>query len=233
MSSQVHAESVEENDRAKGWCSAGRADPANLDFGQRMLRHFSHRCRNSLHGIKLGLYLLRKELETPSHSRWKDLVRTYDDIEKLFVGLERVYQSNSLTFVRSPLGQLFAERAPLWRARYPEWGRSIRLDPPAQDLPGDFDPSHLGIGLDRLVNWRAESALPERRASHGGPPEQISRSFGASRRTAPRVRRFPLMTLPSVLSSPTAPDHWLFCSWPVSPPIMEASWKPAATPPCA
>ena len=51
--------------------------------------------------------------------------RTYDEIEKLFDGLQRIYQSKSLTLVRSPLGQLFAERLPLWRARY---GRVVAND---------------------------------------------------------------------------------------------------------
>ena len=61
-------------------------DPGNLDLAPRMLRHFSHRCRNTLSGIKLGLYLLRKELEGQSPSRWTELGRTCDEIEKLFDG---------------------------------------------------------------------------------------------------------------------------------------------------
>src|SRR5271166_4199566 len=79
---------------------------SHYDCGHNMLRHFSHRCRDSLSGIKLGLYLVEKELKGPSLCRWNDLARTYEGIEKLFDGLPRVYQSTSLTLVRSPLGQL-------------------------------------------------------------------------------------------------------------------------------
>jgi hypothetical protein len=86
-----------------------------------------------------------------------DLGRTYDEIEKLFEQLQRVYQSTSLTLVRSPLGRIFAERLPRWHALYPNWGRTIVLEPPQQDVVGDFDPSHLGLGLDTLVAWRAGS----------------------------------------------------------------------------
>ena len=157
MSSQPSEETVDEGHCSKAWCPYGLDNPANLDPGPRMLRHFSHRCRNSLSGIKLGLYLLKRELEDPSHSRWNDLGRTYDEIEKLFVGLERMYQPKALTLVRSPLGQLFAERLPLWRARYPDWSQTILFDPPQREIPGDFDPSHLALGLDAFVSWRAES----------------------------------------------------------------------------
>ena len=68
-----------------------------------------------------------------------------------------MYQPKALTLVRSPLGQLFAERLPLWRARYPDWSQTILFDPPQREIPGDFDPSHLAFGLDAFVSWRAES----------------------------------------------------------------------------
>jgi hypothetical protein len=130
--------------------------PGILDPGHQMLRHFSHRCRNSLSGIKLGLYLLKKEAEGPLPSCWNELARLYDDIEQLFDRLQRIYQSETLTMVRSPLGNLIIERLPLWRSRYGKSGRTILIDPPAQDLAGDFDPMHFGLGLDAFVAWRAE-----------------------------------------------------------------------------
>jgi hypothetical protein len=123
-----------------------------------MLRQFSHRCRNTLSGIKLGVYLLKRELEGQSPSRWTELGRTCDEIEKLFDRVQRIYQSASLTVVRSPLGRLFAERLPMWTSRYAMIGRTIVVDPPELDLPGDFDPTQLGLGLDAFVSWRAESA---------------------------------------------------------------------------
>jgi hypothetical protein len=133
------------------------ADSGNLDPGPQMLRHFTHRCRNTLSGIKLGVYLLKKELEGQSPSRWNELGRTCDEIEKLFDRLQRIYQSTSVTVVRSPLSQLIAERLPVWRSRYAMCGRTILVDPPERESPGDFDPTHLGFGLDAFVGWRAES----------------------------------------------------------------------------
>jgi hypothetical protein len=157
MNLQPRENPVTEGLRPRARSEHSRDDPAANELGPRMLRQFSHRCRNSLSAIKLGLYLLKKELQDPSRSRWNDLGRRCDEIEKLFDRFDRIYQSTSLTLVRSPLGQLFAERLPMWRSLYPDWGQTIRLDPPQQDTAGDFDPSHFGLGLDTFVMWRAES----------------------------------------------------------------------------
>ncbi len=157
MNLQQSADGVAEGERSRGAAVPRRNDPVTPEFGPRILRHFSHRCRNSLSGIKLGLYLLKKEMQDPSRSHWHDLGRRCDDIEKLFDRLDRIYQSAPLTLVRSPLGPLFAERLPLWRSLYPDWAQTIVLDPPKHDAAGDFDPSQLGLGLDALVMSRAES----------------------------------------------------------------------------
>ena len=157
MKSQPREDRVEEGHFPTDW-SPHRCDPLfDVDPGSRMLRKFSHHCRNSLSGIKLGLYLLRKDLQDTSSCRWSDLGRSYDEIEKLFDRLDRIYHSAPLTLVRSPLGQLFAERLRLWRSLHPNWAQTIRVEPPETDLAGDFDPSHLGLGLDAFVMWRASS----------------------------------------------------------------------------
>ena len=96
-------------------------------------------------------------MQGPSCSHWRDLGRRCDEIEKLFDRLDRIYQSTPLFLVRSPLGQLFAERLRTWRSLYPDWAPAIALDPPKHDAVGDFDPSQLGLGLDALVMSRAES----------------------------------------------------------------------------
>jgi hypothetical protein len=157
MSPQPREESGEDGHCSATCLTQPNGGPENLEPGPRMLRHFTHHCRNTLSGIKLGLYLLRKELEGQSPSRWNELGRTCDEIEKLFDRLQRIYQSTSLTVVRSPLSQLMAERLPLWRSRYAMCGRTIVVDPPEHEAPGDFDPAHLGFGLDAFVGWRAES----------------------------------------------------------------------------
>ena len=71
-------------------------------------------------------------------SRWNDLGRTYDEIEKLFDRLQRIYQSTSLTVVRSPLGQLFAERLPLWRCSLSELGPNDSFSIPPSRSPRRF-----------------------------------------------------------------------------------------------
>ncbi len=162
MSPQPSAEATEEIPCAKVRSpTATGIDFENLDPTARMLRNFSHRCRNSLSAIKLGLYLLKKQGECTAPSRCNELWRKYEEIENLFDRLQRISQASSLTVVRSPLGQLFAERLPLWRSRFGEFGRSIRVDPPEQDLAGDFDPTHLGLGLDSFIAWRSQSALAQ------------------------------------------------------------------------
>ena len=65
MSLQPHEGSAEQ-----GTCPSNLQlhpvdDPENLNLDRRILRHFSHRCRNSLSGIKLGLYLMKKEADGP------------------------------------------------------------------------------------------------------------------------------------------------------------------------
>jgi hypothetical protein len=159
MSPQPSAEATEEKPCAQARSPAD----AGIDFGNpdpnaRMLRNFSHRCRNSLSAIKLGLYLLKKQGECTTPPRCNELWRQYEEIENLFDRLQRISQTSSLTVVRSPLGQLFAERLPLWRSRFGEFGRSILVDPPEQDIAGDFDPTHLGLGLDSFIAWRSQSA---------------------------------------------------------------------------
>jgi hypothetical protein len=68
----------------------------------------------------------------------------------------RHFSHESLTLVRSPLGDLIIERLPLWQDRLAKRGRTILIDPPAHDVAGDFDPMHFGLGLDAFVAWRAE-----------------------------------------------------------------------------
>ena len=227
MSPQPSAEATEEVP-----CATARSPvTADIDFGNldptaRMLRNFSHRCRNSLSGIKLGLYLLKKQGECNAPSRCNELWRKYEEIENLFDRLQRISQISSLTVVRSPLGQLFAERLPLWRARFGEFGRSIRIDPPDQDLAGDFDPTHLGLGLDSFIAWRSQSAWRNRPVSPGALPTASLKSPGMKLAPRPQTRA-PTPALAGRNPPPIRARHWPFCSWPASPTIMAVKWKPA------
>jgi hypothetical protein len=131
-----------------------------IDSLRRMLSGFSHRYRNLLNGIKMSLYLFRREVQGPVPTYWNELERTYQDIERLFDHLQTIYRPMTVSMVRSPLGQLIADLTPRWRSWLQAQGRILHLDPPGQDLPGDFDPMQMGSGLDALVSWRAETGDP-------------------------------------------------------------------------
>ena len=131
-------------------------DPERIDRLRLLLSGFNHRCRNSLNGIKMSLYLSKREWNGPTPPCWVELERTYQEIERLFDRLQVIYRPLSVTMVRSPLGQLVAERLPLWRSLFTPNGRALEVDPPGQEVSGDFDPMHLGLGLDAFVAWRAD-----------------------------------------------------------------------------
>ena len=158
MSPQPHAEPAEEG------LSCSILPP--LDNRERigdlreMLRSFNHRCRNSLNGIKMSLYLFKREVGGPMPGSVGELERSYQQLEVLFDRLQVIYRPLSLTVVRSPLGRLFDERLPSWRSCFSHRGRTLELALPLDDLPGDFDPMYLGLGLDAFVAWRAESGQP-------------------------------------------------------------------------
>ncbi len=63
--------------------------------------------------------------------------------------------------VRSPLGLLVTERLPSWRSWFSGKGRTLDIDRPNHDDSGDFDPMYLGLGLDALIAWRAETGHPK------------------------------------------------------------------------
>jgi hypothetical protein len=152
----------------------GRAEPVTLlepvppehpqeerDDLRQVLRRFNHRCRNSLSGLKMGLYLSQQEIKGPMPRCWIDLARTYGEIERLFDRLQVIYQPMSVSLVRSRLGHLITERLPSWRSWFSLKGQRLEADPPGEDVAGDFDPMYLGMGLDAFVGWRAKVGTPD------------------------------------------------------------------------
>jgi hypothetical protein len=139
-------------------------DPERIEILRQMLRSFNHQCRNSLNGIKMSLYLFKHEVDGSIPGCWFELERTYQELERLFDRLQVIYRPLSLTLVRSPLGQLVNERLPSWRSWFSVRGRTFQVDTPGDDLPGDFDPMYLGLGLDAFVAWRAEAGHGHRHA---------------------------------------------------------------------
>ena len=172
MSLHPHDGPAAEGSSCSALCAADESQ--RIERLQQMLSTFSHRCRNSLNGIKMSMYLFKREFGDPAPQYCSELERTYQELEILFDRLQLIYRPLSVTFVRSPLGQLFRERLPSWRSWMRTRAKTIELSPPASELAGDFDPMYLGIGLDALVKWRAESGCgarhgPPRLADHGRP----------------------------------------------------------------
>jgi hypothetical protein len=131
-------------------------EPERIERLRHLLRGFNHRCRNSLNGIKMSLYLSRRQWNGATPPFWGEIEQTYQQIERLFDRLQVIYKPLSMTMVRSPLSPLFAERLPAWRSWFTQKGLDLQINPPERDDAGDFDPMHLGLGLDAFVAWRAE-----------------------------------------------------------------------------
>lgn len=132
-------------------------NPERVETLRRMLSSFNHKCRNSLNGIKMSLYLFKREAGGPMPQCWLELERTYQELERLFDRLQVIYRPLTLTLVRSPFGQLVSERLPTWRSWFQLRGRALDVVPPREDDPSEFDPMYLGLALDAFVAWRAEA----------------------------------------------------------------------------
>jgi hypothetical protein len=156
MSPQPHEGPAEQE------CLSGSAPPVVTEIERddgfkRLLSGFSHRCRNSLNGIKMSLYLFRREARGRVPPYWAELENTYQQLESLFDHLQLIYRPMTLTMVRGSLGELIGAHQTGWRAILQSKERVLELDPPDREVEGDFDPIQLGIGLDALARWRAES----------------------------------------------------------------------------
>jgi len=138
--------------------------PERLRELRQFLGGFTHRCRNSLHGLKMSLYLFRRGIEGPVPDTWVRIERAYQETERLFDRLQEIYRPMQTTIVRSSLGQLLAERLPVWRSCFAERGLTLEADPPPEEVLGDYDPMHLASGLDAFIAWRLEDRLSCRNA---------------------------------------------------------------------
>lgn len=157
--------------------------PERLHELRQFLSEYTHRCRNSLHGIKMSLYLFRRGIPEPPSDAWTRLERAYQDTERLFDRLQEIYRPMRTTMVRSPLGRLLCERLPVWCSWFAERGITLRADPPAEEVLGEYDPMHLSS--------RLTPSLPggSRLAQAAGMPE----SRGESRRGISRLSGTKLM----------------------------------------
>jgi hypothetical protein len=140
-------------------------DQADTERLRGMLSAFLHRCRNLLSGMKMSLYLVRREAPGPLPCRMAEVEETYRSIECLFDRLQAIYRPVTLTPIRARLGSLVADREEGWRESFRAAGASLEISPPREDRRGDFDPSYLELGLDAFVAWRASSIAAGQTAS--------------------------------------------------------------------
>jgi signal transduction histidine kinase len=133
-------------------------EPEQLECLRSILSAFCHRCRNSLNGIKLSLYLFRREARGAVPDCWGDLEGIYQQIEQLLDHLQAIYRPMPVTVVESALAELISHHVPRWRSWYESRGRALELEPPGTEFRCEFDPAQLGAGLDAIARWRAESA---------------------------------------------------------------------------
>jgi hypothetical protein len=218
-------------------------DAEDVDWLREILSGFSHRCRDSLNGMKLGLYLCKRESPGPPPAVWRDLEQTCERIERTIDRLQLIYRPMRLTLVESELGSMIAEHEGAWRASFAVRGKELVLDPPASERPGQFDPTYLGQGLDALVSWRAEATPVRTRATlswqcrddrfriewsegEAGPRDGVA-AAESSRPDDPRTplrRRVDSLSLPllariirahgGTLFHPPGSNRWLRMNWP-------------------
>ncbi len=122
-----------------------------------LLSGFCHRCRNSLNGIKLSLYLFRREARASVPPCWGDLEADYLQVERLFDALQTIYRPMTIAMVRLNLGAYLEEQLPRWRSMFESHGQSIRLVEPESPVVAELDPVQLGVALDAIATWRAGS----------------------------------------------------------------------------
>ena len=124
------------------------------------LSGFSHRCRNLLNGMRMGLYFVRRKAVRPLPSWWEDVERHYQGIEGLFDQLQAIYRPISLTLVRAPFGSLVQDRQQIWSDWLSRRGGRLETIPPQRDSAGEFDPMYMSMALDSLMRLRASAAPP-------------------------------------------------------------------------
>ena len=157
MIAQPHdGTAADENDPRSA--NFAKSAPQGNDDLRQLLSGFSHRCRNTLNGIKMGLYLFRRETGGFASSYVSELDRNYQQVECLLDHLQAIYRPLNLTMVCGSLGHLLEERVAGWRSLSPAKSRVLGLVPPDQEIVGEFDPIQMGKGLDALARWRSEAA---------------------------------------------------------------------------
>jgi hypothetical protein len=108
----------------------------------------------------MGLYLFRRESRGAVPDCWGEIESVYHQVESLFDHLQTIYRPMTIAMVRSQVEELVRQHLPKWRSWYETGGRELHVDPPEAEVPGEFDPAQLGVGLDALASWRSDVGPP-------------------------------------------------------------------------
>ena len=120
----------------------------------------SHRCRNLLNGMKMSLYLVRREAAEPLPALWANVEQSYGGIEQILERLQMIYRPMTLTLVRAPFKSLVRDHEPEWHGLFEAPGRSLEIVRPAAEAPCAFDPMLLSGAFDAFLRWRATLVHP-------------------------------------------------------------------------
>jgi hypothetical protein len=158
---------------------------SQIGLFRRELSGFSHRCRNMLNGLKMSLFLVRREAKCPLPSWWGEIEDEYRGIETLFDHLQSIYRPLTLTPVHAQLGSLVRDRQRVWLEWFGEAGRRLEIVPPGQEDAGELDPMCMASALDAFVRWRA-GAMPQDQVARfswttcGGNQEAVWHESGST-----------------------------------------------------
>ncbi len=131
-------------------------DAQRVEHLREVLSGFCHRCRNSLNGIKLSLYLFRREARGTVPHCLGEIEGMYQQVEHFFDRLQAIYRPMEVRKLEGTIDELIRTQAPRWRSWYESRGQTLRLEPPEAAVLAEFDPNLLGQGLDAIASWRSE-----------------------------------------------------------------------------
>lgn len=190
-------------------------DTRRVEHLREVLSGFCHQCRNSLNGIKLSLYLFRRESRGTVPHCFGEIEGMYQQVEQFFDRLQAVYRPMAVQMLEGSIDELIRTHGPRWRSWYESRGQALRLEPPGLAVLGDFDPNLLGQGLDAIAAWRAEVAAAStlsrvvwglcddgieilwHEEARPGPPDLIEHAGGLIRRDpGTSVARVDLLAIP-------------------------------------
>ncbi len=157
LSMQLHVQERSAEDALGGSLLRLVGSESQIDLLRRELSGFSHRCRNVLNGLKMSLFLVKRESQRPLPSWWAEVEEEYQAIETLFDQLQAIYRPLALTPVHASFGSLVRDRRRFWSESFEGAGRTLEIVPPEQEVAGELDPMCLGAALDTFVGWRART----------------------------------------------------------------------------